>query len=207
VAKGESLRSKNVRTGGGERSNDEFILFPPEKGMTTIRPESVVFRWKVTSEKRLNLSVKITGKYKAIWSKEVAGEGGSFTSRDLTEALENVRRRQPLAKLQLRLGVASLGTENSANFQLLSLRAEKQLRRELAGTTGEQGVFKHLRRAEIYSRYGLYIEVANEYEKALVLSPESVDLLYALASAQDRVGNLKRRDEIEAQIKAQANSN
>ena len=60
---------------------------------------------------------------------------------------------------------------------------------------------QQLARAEIYAGYKLYNEVASEYEEALKVSPESVELLMATASAQDRAGNFKRRDEIDEQIK------
>ena len=76
------------------------------------------------------------------------------------------------------------------------------MQKELAQTNDEQEVFRHIARAEIYSRYKLYLEAANEYEEALKLSPESIDLLNATASAQDRAGNFKRRDEIDEQLKA-----
>jgi len=184
------------------RGNDEFILFPLEKEITIIRPETVVFRWKSTSEKKLSLSVNLIGEDKPIWKQEVAGEQRGFTSVELKKLLEDLRQKQPDAKFQLKLSIASLGTENSADFQLFSLQDEKTLQKELAQNNNEQGVFRHIVRAEIYSRYKLYLEAANEYEEALKLSPESIDLLNATASAQDRAGNFKRRDEIDEQLKA-----
>lgn len=183
------------------RGNDEFILFPLEKEITVVRPETAVFRWKTTSEKRLWLSVSIVGQDKPIWKQEVDGEPRSFTSDELQKVLADIRQKQPNAKLQLKLNITFLSTENSADFQIFSLEDERKLQTEIAATDTEQGIFRHLARAEIYSRYKLYNEVANEYEEALKLSPESVELLIATATAQDRAGNFKRRDEIDEQVK------
>lgn len=184
------------------RGDDEFILFPLEKEMTIIRPETAIFRWKSTSEKRLSLSVNIAGQDKQVWKQEVAGEPRNFTSAELKKLLEDLRQKQPDAKFQLKLSIAYLRSENSADFQLFSLKDEENLQKELAQNNNEQGVFRYIVRAEIYSRSKLYLEAANEYEEALKLSPESIDLLNATASAQDRAGNFKRRDEIDEQLKA-----
>lgn len=184
------------------RGDDDFILFPLEKEITIIRPETAVFRWKLTPEKRLSCSVNLVGQDKPIWKREVDGEPKSFTSDEFKKLLADIRQKQPDAKLQLKLSIAFLGTENSAVFQIFSLPDEENLQKELAETNSEQGIFRHLARAEIYSRYKLYNEVANEYEEALKLSPESIELLTAATSAQDRAGNFNRRNEIDVQIKA-----
>ena len=184
-----------------KRGNEEFILFPLEKETTIIRPETVVFRWKSTSEKRVSLAINLVGEDNPIWKQDVTGEPGGFTSAELKKLLEDLRQKQPNAKFQLNLSIAYLSTENSADFQLFSLKDEENLQKELAQNNNEQGVFVHLVRAEIYFRYKLYLEAANEYEEALKLSPESIDLLNATASAHDRAGNFKRRDEIDEQLK------
>lgn len=182
------------------RGDDDFILFPLEKEITMIRPETLVFRWKVTTEK-LTISVSIAGQDKAIWTQEIAGEPRTFTSDELKKLLGEILQKQPDAKLQLKLSVARLGTENSADFKMFSPQAEENLQKELAETNGEQGIFKHLARAEIYSYYKLYIEAAYEFEEALKLSPESIELLTATASAEDRAGNILRRNEIDGQLR------
>lgn len=183
------------------RGSDDFILFPLEKEMTRVRPETTVFRWKTTVENGLSCSVNIAGQDKPIWTQEIDGESKTFTSDGLKKLLEEIRHKQPNVKLQLKLRSARLGTENSADFQIFSLQDEEHLRNELDQINGEQGIFKHLARAEIFSRYKLYNEVANEYEEAIKLSPESIELLTATAAAQDRAGNFTRRDEIDEQIK------
>jgi hypothetical protein len=183
------------------RGNDEFILFPLERETTIIRPEAVVFRWKAISEKKLLLSVNIDDEDKAIWKQEVNGEPGHFTSAELKKLLEDVRRKRPNAKFQLNLKIARLGTENSADFQIFSLQDEANLQKELNQMSNEMGVLRHLAFAEIYSRHKLFNEAANEFEEALKLSPESIELLNATALAQDQAGNLKRRDEIDKEIK------
>lgn len=183
------------------RGSDEFILFPLEKELTVIRPETLIFRWRGTSEK-LTLSVNIAGQNKPIWSEIVDGAPKSLASNALKKLLEVIRRKQPNVKLQLRLSIPYLSTENTADFQMFSLQDEEKLQKELGQTNSEPGIFRHLARAEIYSRHNLYNEMANEYEEALKLSPDSINLLNATASAQDHTGNFDRRDQILDQIKA-----
>lgn len=187
-----------------KRGGDEFILFPIESPEipNIIRPETVVLRWIATKEE-LTLSINVAGKDEPFWSQAVPGAPRLFNSNELRSALEEIRKKHPDKTFQLKIKIPSLKTENSADFQILSLNDEKELREELAAVDKEeQGVFRYLARAEIYSRYKLYIEEASEYEKALALSPESIDLLNTAAWAQDRVGNFAKRDAIDSKIKA-----
>lgn len=177
------------------RSSDEFLLFPVEKGTTVIRPETVVFRWREAPEK-ITLSVYVAGQSAAIWSKEVDAGSKQFFSDELKIRLEEIRQKQPNVKLQLRLSSPFFGTENIADFQMFSLQDEEVLQNEISQTNAEHGTFRHLARAEIYARHKLYIEMASEYEAALKLSPDSIELRSATASAHDRSGNFYRRDEV-----------
>lgn len=189
-----------------KRGDDEFILFPieslkGEKEEDIIRPKTAFFRWMPTSEK-LTLEVYIVGKNKPEWRQEVDGKLRYFASPSLSRTLEEIRKKNPNAKLQLKIKAASLNTTNIANFRLFSLQDENNLDEELGQINDEQGVFRYLARAAIYYRYKLYSEMANEYEQALKLSPESIDLLNLAAAAQDRTGNFTRRDAIDNKIEA-----
>ncbi|MEO6391902.1 MAG: hypothetical protein ABIP75_08635 [Pyrinomonadaceae bacterium] len=182
------------------RGDDDFILFPIETGGSVIRPETVAFRWMPVNGK-LNLSVAMVGDEHPMWSHEVDGAAGGFTSDELRAALAAATSR-PGSKFQLKMTVASLGTENTADFQLLPAGQEALLKKELDETGGDSTVYEHLARAQVYGWHELFLEVATELEEALKLSPDSRDLLNAAATAQANAGNFPRRDELQARVKA-----
>lgn len=183
------------------RGSNEFILFPLEKELTLIRPETVAFRWRPIN-KKIFLAVTVVGNDNPIWSSEVDGAIQCYTSDGLRKALSRFMANEPGATLRLKVSIPTLSTENSADFQIFPLTKEKDLERDLAQFDNEPAVFRYLARVGVYSSYQLYVEMADEYEEALKLSPDSVDLLNANASAQDHAGNFERRDQILNQIKA-----
>lgn len=186
------------------RGDGDFILFPTESKelVDIVRPETVVFRWASSTTAKVNLSLSIMGEEKAVWEQNnVAGEDGFFTSDNLKKILNDVREKQPDAKLQLKVRTTlGTGTENSAVFRLFAKAEEKTLQQELADLKEENKLLLHLSRAEIYLRHDLFIEAANECEEVLKLSPESIELLMVTAAAQDRAGNVKRKVELEKHI-------
>ena len=185
------------------RGEGDFILFPIQtsKEENIIRSETALFRWGATNE-RVDISFSIEGKNETIWAKNnVDGKDRFFTSDEMKNVLREIRNKQPEAKVQLRIQT-SLGTENVAVFRIFSSEQEMSLQEDLNGLKVAKGILLHLARADVFSDYKLYIEAASELEEALKLSPESIDLLNATASAQDRAGNFERRDEIDGQLKA-----
>lgn len=189
-------------TGARYRGKYAFIFFPIEsdKIIDTIRPETAVLRWG-PSEGKVNLSISVVGVSQAPWEQnDVPGEDGFFTGDGLRKFLKDVREHHPGASLQLKIHT-NLNTNNIATFRLLSKETEEALQKELAGVKYKSGLLSHLFRAEVYRRHSLFPEVAEEYEEALKLSPESIELLRATATLQEQAGNLKRSDELERQIK------
>lgn len=181
------------------RGDGDFILFPTESReiMDMVRPETVMFRWASSTTARVNLSLSMIGEEKTIWEQnDVAGENGQFVSDDLRKILSDVREKVPSAKLQLKIRT-TLGTENSAVFQVLPKADEKSLQQEIADLEEGNRLLLCLSRAGIYHYHNLFIEAANEYEEVLKLSPESIDLLRVTSSAQDLAGNLKRKEELD----------
>jgi hypothetical protein len=57
-------------------------------------------------------------------------------------------------------------------------------------------LIRYIGRAYSFSRYKLYSESAAEYEAALLLAPESHDLLVATMNAYRSTGNLSRINEL-----------
>lgn len=185
------------------RGGGEFILFPIEREMAVIRPLTAIFRWMPVKGK-VTLSISEAGSEKSLWSKEVDGGTGSFTSTELRNTLKDLREKRPEATFDLKASVQSLSTENTASFRIFSAKDEHDLLEYLAGYAKDPTVYGQLARASIYDYYELYPEVANEYELALKMSPESIELLNAAASAEDRAGNLRRRDEIVLKLKGKS---
>jgi tetratricopeptide (TPR) repeat protein len=188
--------------GARHRNGDGFILFPIESKeiIDTIRPETAVFRWGPTTTAKVNLSVSVTGVENKLWEKNnVSGEDGSFTDDDLKRFFKDVREKHPDARFQLKIQTTS-NTTNTARFQLLPKEKDKALQQEIGNLKEENELLLHLFRAEIYLQYNLFIEAADEYEEALKLSPESIELLKATAAIEEYAGNLKRSDELENYI-------
>lgn len=185
-------------TGARHRGKYAFIFFPIESDEVTdtIRPETAVLRWG-PSEGTVNLSISVVGVSQAPWEQnDVPSEGDSFTSESLRKFLKDVREQYPGASLRLKIHTTS-NTNNTATFRLLPKETEEALQKELAGVKYKNGLLSHLFRAEVYRRYKLFLEAAEEYEEALKLSPESTELLRATATLQEQAGNLKRSDELE----------
>jgi len=183
------------------RGDDDFLLFPSESEITVVRPATAAIRWKSTDAKRLLCSIYLIGIDKPVWTREVNGNLGYITSPDLKAAIEKTRREHPEAKLKLTIKVPAFGTENSSEFRIFSLAEERSLQNNLAAIGREPGIARILARANLYAQYGLYGEMAAEFERALRLSPESIDLLNATASAFDRAGNFRRRDQLDERLK------
>ncbi len=186
------------------RTEDAFILFPLESKelVDNIRLETAGFRWASSTTANLNLSVSVIGVEHARWERtNVSGADGSFSDSGLKQFLRGVREKHPEATLLLTIRSA-FNTENTATFRLVPEETERSLQRELAALKEENKLLSHQLRADIYLRYGLYIEAADAYEEALKLSPESVELLRDTAALQERAGDLKRSRELENLIEA-----
>lgn len=193
-------------TGGRPRGPEDFILFPNKrsndkrysetKGLNTVRPDTVVFRWLPVNE-RLTLLLYLARSEKPIWSQDnIDGAIGSFSSNEIKDILNKLRGDKTNARIQLRIRTPR--AEDSAEFEVLSLEGEKSLAQELAEWDKETDMFRHLGRAYAFSRRQLFLEAAAEYETALSTSPQNMDLLKATVSAQDRAGNLTRLKQLRA---------
>lgn len=187
---------------GGRRGDQGFIFFPIESEtlVDIVRPESVILRWSSSPPRTVDLSISVIGVENITWTRNgIVAEDGSFTDDDLKSFLKAVREKYPDARLQLKTR-ADLKT-NTAIFQLLSKEKEAALQQELANLKEENELLSHLFRAQIYARYMLFPEAANEHEEALKLSPESIELLKDTAAMEEQAGNFKRYNELKTFIK------
>lgn len=199
---GHQNLGREFKNGGVQRGGKDFVLFPyqfneklPDR-ITIIRPETAIFRWYSYPQKVL-LSINIVGEEKSFWSKEVDGQTGYFTSEDLKQKLYENRKNHPGAKLQFKLTIADPKdpTTNIAYFRLFSEENEQKIQELLEVNTYP------LSRIHIYDDYGLYIEMAEEYEGVLKTFPNGIDLLEDAAIANDRAGNYLRVRELEEKLK------
>jgi hypothetical protein len=184
-----------------QRGPDSFILFPIESKefMDVVRPETALLRWGSSPPLTVDLSINVIGAENVAWQKTgVSTPDGVFTNDELKNFLKAVREKYPEARLQLKIRTTT--TENTAIFQVLPKEKEEALQREIAGVQEQNKVIAHLVRAEIYFRYKLFNEAATEYEEALKLSPESIELLRDTAGLQEQAGNLNRSNELQTQI-------
>jgi tetratricopeptide (TPR) repeat protein len=203
----QRIIASHFRTYIRKRNGDAFILYPIESKelIDQVRPETAQFRWASSTTAELSLAVSVVGVADERWERaNVSGAAGSFSDGGLKEFLRGVRERHPGATLLLtiRSNSKTENTENTATFQLVPEEKEQVLRQELAALKEDNTLLAHLLRADVYLRYGLYIEAADAYEEALKLSPESVELLKDTASLEERAGNLKRSRELEDVIEA-----
>lgn len=182
------------------RGDDEFVLFPSEKEILSVRPESAVFRWRHI-DGMVRLSITVAGDTTVLWSKNIRGDAKAFSSTELKTLFSSIRAKRPKVRLRLTLSSLTLKTENTADFELFSAQDETRLKRELLTASNPLPVVTHITRAGIYTDLRLFADAAMEFEEALKLSPESVDLLISTASAEDQAGNLTRRDEIDSRLK------
>jgi hypothetical protein len=201
AAKGTILDPDYWKNGGGNRNGNGIILFPIESDeiVDVVRPESVVLRWATSSHTKFRITLVISQveEENEIWKRNnIVGNTGSFTSDDLKRILGKVQRKVPNAKFKLTLKT-TIGTENFTIFRIFSLEEEKLLQKEL----NELRIRNRIARAQIYARYNLFIEAANECEADLRLSPKNINLLKITSIAQAWAGNLKRRDELDKQIR------
>ena len=73
-----------------------------------------------------------------------------------------------------------------------------------ADRESDQG-FRSIGRAYVYSKFGMFNEVADEYEAALRIAPRSRSLLIAVVIAQHRTGNIRREKQLWAQLPRDVN--
>lgn len=92
----------------------------------------------------------------------------------------------------------------SVSFDVLASEDVALLQSDLKAWDAEatDPLFRHLGRAGMYSQHRLFLEVAEEYEKALALAPDSAALLARTIEAHDRNGNVPRSRELAARLPA-----
>lgn len=169
-------------------------LEPPPR----VLPHKVVIRWLPPDEATGTLTIELRAPNGAqLWREEnVPIAAGELDSPQLRNALQQYREQSGASALQLKL-TSQEGGAVVVRFALLSREQEKQLEQELEAWASEKDpLMRRIGRAYVYEQFRLWSEVAEEYEHALKLAPQSEHLLELTIWAQSRLGNRKRVREL-----------
>jgi hypothetical protein len=186
------------RIGGRKKGGGPLALVYSPANESGVMPEIFVLRWiPLTRKCSASLIIQEPGG-KQLWRQDnVDGKVGSLDSTLAREALNSYRAKVGAGTLFLRL-TDSCGHADQSRFDVLSLQDEQSLKKELVSWNDETNkLIAHLGRASVFTSYEMYPQVAEEYEAALALAPQSHDLLAKTIDAQHRSGNQARADELE----------
>jgi hypothetical protein len=174
---------------------------------SAVCPKHLEFKW-ATREQGVPASLTILDQHEAtIWSekleKRVFVEGVWHSAE-----AENVLAKHEGETVYLRLGARPeildwysghllntyVGT--TVRFRVLSPAELIALDSDLSALGKAPQLLKHILRARVFAKYGIFNQVADEYEEALKLAPNSRSVLQAAISAQHRTGNVWRENEL-----------
>jgi hypothetical protein len=192
------------RRGGRDRGDlaPTVALFSPSD-RSVVTPELFSIRW-------LPLKTRCTASFivrdangEQVWRQDgVRGRAGMLNSVAARRALRRYRNKAGAGPLELTL-TSSCGEETQSQFSLLGVADEQKTKRELAAWAKEPGnLTRHIGRAEVFHRYGLFPQAAAEYEAALSKAPRSRELLTRTIVAQRRIGNSAREQELSKRLPA-----
>jgi len=136
---------------------------------------------------------------KRIWrERDIDMLAGRLDSDALRTALRSAK-----GPFDLQL-VDDCDNELAVTFDILAPQEIASLQSELEawGRESADPLLRHAGRAAIYGQHGMFAEVADEYEAALALAPQSTELLARTVAAHDRTGNVRRRRELAAHLPA-----
>jgi hypothetical protein len=179
------------RLGGRERGGFSVIFSPANE--SSVRAKDFVIRWvpRVSVEK-ISLTIGAdTGE--ELWRQNgVDGRSGQLFSETARQAVKKYRDSGAQGQLVLFFAEPG-GSESRVVFWPLPVAAEYSLEQELNIWDRETaGLMRHICRAFSFARRSMFSEVADEYDVALEMDPESQDLLLTAIEAHRRTGNSLR---------------
>lgn len=171
------------------------VLAPAQKSNAVLR--TLMLRWQPgANDCPITASVEDTHGSR-IWRESgIPALAGRLDSDALRTAL-----RTADGPFHLQLADACKN-ETSVTFDVLASEDVALLRSDLEAWDEEVAdpFVRHLCRAAVYSQHRLFLEVADEYEAALALAPDSAALLARTIEAYDLTGDVQRRNELEARL-------
>jgi len=187
---------------GAVRGLPGGVYSPPSGGYgSAVWPDHFVIRW-VPPKRAQNLWLKIRDQLGTqLWPQDneqgikVASTAGELISKEARQALSKYRQtggREPLTLVV----VDSKGNEGDMEFSVVSEQDEETLKKELRVCGDQPGMMAYICRAYYLRQLKLYAEAADEYEAALKLAPDSVDLQLHAIAAHRFTGNYAREQEL-----------
>jgi hypothetical protein len=178
-----------AKLGGRSKGDDVAVFAPPDHGAALA--DKFVVRWRTRPP--LDTLAIILEDEQGIELARVAdvnGAEGVLESEVLRKALG--RYQSSTGEHKVKLILRDKGSpEQSVVFTILTKQQESDLNRELHDPAIASDLFGYVQRASIYDSFGLYDEVATEYDAALKVAPESHDLLLAAFNAHTRIGDFR----------------
>jgi hypothetical protein len=187
---------------GSLRKMTAGVYSPPSGGYGgAIRPEHFVIRW-VTRKGGLSLSFSIRDDQGTqLWPQgsdegaSVRADAGELSSEEARQALLKHRRAGRPGVLTLAV-VDSVGREDDVRFSTISEQEEGALLSQLKTCDQQSGLMRYICRSYYFREIDLYTEAAQEYEEALKLAPDSIDLEQHLIAAHRLTGNYAREQQL-----------
>jgi hypothetical protein len=136
-----------------------------------------------------------------LWSKKgITAEATKLDSEEAGKALMDYQETEGKEGLVLVMKLAE-SNEHRVTFFLLSKQIEQELQNELTlWDKLEDPILKAIGRAYEYSRRGLFVESAEEYETALKSAPDSLDLIRSAIEANRQIGNYVRVEQLNKKL-------
>jgi hypothetical protein len=189
------------RTGGRKKGGGPQPLVYSPTDESVVMPEMFVLRW-IPLMRKCGASLVIQEpKGDKLWRQDnVDGTVGSLDSALARQALNTYRAKVGEGTLFLKF-TDSCGHTDQARFDVLSLEDEQALKTELGLWNDETDkLIAHLGRASVFVSYRMFPQVAEEYEAALALAPQSHDLLKRTIDAHLKSGNRVRVTQLEKRL-------
>jgi hypothetical protein len=186
---------------GGLRGLSRGVYSPPSGGYgSAVWPEHFVIRWVPRKAPgSLSLSIRDESRIR-LWPQSsecqsVRADLGELDSDEVRQVLLMYRQsgRRPPLTLVL---VNSDGNEDDVPFSIISLKEAETLAGQLETCDQQSGLMHHICRSYYFRQVDLYTEAAEEYEEALKLAPDSIDLQVHLIAANQLTGNYARAQEL-----------
>jgi hypothetical protein len=184
----------------GRRRGESTQVFSPSNH-SVVTPDLFVIRW-IPNVAKCTLSLAIREKEgRLLWEEEnIDGSLGLWDSPKAKHKLTEYRADGEEAPLQLSL-TDSCANQVDVTFSLLSIVGEASLKDELRRwDKNPVELMIPLGRASVFESYRLFAQVAEEYEAALKIAPESRDLLIRAIWAHRTTGNYARERELKSRL-------
>ena len=141
-----------------------------------------------------------------LWSVEAVDsvQGGLSPQQDSEVAGQLLRERSQSARQRYSVTISSdLQGAPKISFSVISSAEEAQIQAELArwDQAALDPLVRALSRAETWRAANMIYKVAEEYDRALILAPESVALLQADLAVHRQIGDLARSQELANQLR------